>query len=143
MPCRRARWPAGGGAISTTPVLLSPYGFFARWPLPEQNGPAPSTPHRALPSSGCPVQSMCRMKIVRPRFTLKETCPVCEQGSSLVFLTCPHCSAIVLACEEEGSVFPEPCDLSKQADWPSDSWRSTTIRCPHCLVVGEFRLLDR
>ncbi len=90
---------------------------------------------------GSEIQSLVRWKglrVQRPKFTLNQICPVCEQGSSLVFLTCPQCAKLILACDEEGTVFPNPCDLSLQAAWPCDVWQSTVTKCPHCLDVGEF-----
>lgn len=78
------------------------------------------------------------MKIEKPKFTLKQFCPNCDQGEALLFLTCPNCQSIVIACDEEGSVFPNPKDLSRQASWSCDPWSSTVTKCPHCEKEGEF-----
>ena len=75
----------------------------------------------------------------KPRFTLNRPCPVCEQGA-LLFLTCPTCRKVVVACDEEGSLFPNPQDLEKQADYPCDAWISTVTKCPACQTIQEFRL---
>jgi rRNA maturation protein Nop10 len=77
------------------------------------------------------------MKIEKPKFTLKEACPVCGQGR-LLFLTCPTCGTTILVCDEEGSVFPNPKDLSQQESWPCDPWVSTVTKCPHCGKEGKF-----
>jgi hypothetical protein len=79
------------------------------------------------------------MEITRPKFTLNRLCPVCEQGSSLLFLTCPACGKVIIACDEEGSVFPNPQDLGVPASYPCDPWISTATRCPGCGTVQEFR----
>jgi Zn ribbon nucleic-acid-binding protein len=80
------------------------------------------------------------MNISRPRFMLKGFCPVCEQGSSLLFLTCPVCAKVIIACDEEGTLFPNPKDLNQQADYPCDPWISTITKCPQCQTTQEFRL---
>jgi hypothetical protein len=73
------------------------------------------------------------------RFTLRAPCPNCAQPGSLVFLSCTACRTIILACAEEGSVFPEPLDLSVQATWTCDPDRSHVTRCPTCAIPVEFR----
>jgi hypothetical protein len=47
-----------------------------------------------------------------PTWTLKRSCPVCEQGSCLVFVACPECARLAIQCDEDGSVFLDPHDLS-------------------------------
>jgi hypothetical protein len=78
------------------------------------------------------------MKIEKPKFTLKNACPNCGQGAALLFLTCPNCDAVIIACDEEGSVFPDPKDLAKQASWSCNPWVSTVTKCPHCAKEGNF-----
>jgi len=78
------------------------------------------------------------MRIQEPKFRLKQSCPNCDQAGALLFLTCPNCQGVIIACDEEGSVFPEPRDLTKQASWPCDPWVSTVTKCPHCEEEGEF-----
>jgi len=80
------------------------------------------------------------MRVEPPIFRSKRPCPVCKQGSSLVFLTCRNCSRLILACDEEGSVFPDPSDLSVHAHWPHDAGNTTEAKCPHCEQVSEFSL---
>ena len=75
----------------------------------------------------------------KPKFTLNRVCPVCEQGSSLLFLTCPNCGNVVIACDEEGTLFPNPKDLALQADYSCDPWISTATQCPECASVQQFR----
>jgi hypothetical protein len=74
------------------------------------------------------------------KFTLNRVCPVCEQGSSLLFLACPGCGTVVLACDEDGTLFPDPKQLKNQADYSCDPWISTIMKCPGCGAVPEFRL---
>lgn len=78
------------------------------------------------------------MRIGRPKFTLNRNCPVCEQGTSLLFLTCPSCGKVIMACDEEGTVFVSPPSLADQATYPCDPWVSTITRCPACKTVQEF-----
>ena len=60
-------------------------------------------------------------------FTMKCLCPVCEQGSSLVFVACPACGWLALQCDEEGSVFLDP---RERASRPTVDPR--TAACPGC-----------
>jgi hypothetical protein len=80
------------------------------------------------------------MEMDTPKFTLNRLCPVCEQASSLLFLTCPACGKVILACDEDGSVFPDPKNLDQLASYPCDPWVSTISLCPHCGTIQEFRL---
>lgn len=80
------------------------------------------------------------MKVVRPKFTLKRPCPNCEQGSSLVLYACRACGNLIVACDEEGSIFPNPMDLSRHAQQSSDSWSLTGTQCPRCNNIGGFEL---
>lgn len=79
------------------------------------------------------------VRIEKLLWKLDEFCPVCGQGSSLTFLTCPECSRTIIACDEEGTVFPNPGDLTEQAETVCDVWISTYTRCPHCAAETELR----
>ena len=39
---------------------------------------------------------------------MARLCPICEQGSSLAFVACPGCGWLIVRCEEEGTIFPNP-----------------------------------
>jgi ribosomal protein S27AE len=93
---------------------------------------------RLLWPAAHPRRSLQQMKIQKPKFTLKRTCPNCGQGSALLFLTCPNCKAVIIACGEEGTVFPDPKDLANQASWSYDPWTSTVTKCPHCRKEASF-----
>jgi hypothetical protein len=67
------------------------------------------------------------MEVRKPTWRLRGLCPVCGQGSCLALLECPACGRIVVACEEEGSVFLDPRNLLAAA---SDFSSSTS--CPGC-----------
>jgi hypothetical protein len=54
------------------------------------------------------------MKITKPIFTLRTFCPICGQGDSLIFYTCPKCKAIIIVCAEESSIFPNANSISKE-----------------------------
>ena len=85
-----------------------------------------------------PAQA-CEMKIQKPIWNLNATCPVCEQGGSLVLLTCPNCATVIAACDEDGSVFPNLTDLQQTTSVTCDPRISTTTRCPTCDALNEFR----
>jgi rRNA maturation protein Nop10 len=61
------------------------------------------------------------MEVRRPVWTLNKLCPVCGQGSCLVFVACPDCERLFLRCDEDGSVFANPRDLSDSP--PDNSFR--------------------
>lgn len=91
---------------------------------------------------GRPVTFVVRrhfMRIGKPRFTLNDLCPFCQQRSSLLFLTCPTCGKVIIACDEDGTVYPNPPDLDDHASTTCDPWISTTTLCPECRGVHEFR----
>ena len=69
------------------------------------------------------------MEAHEPRWHLTRPCPTCGQGSSLLFVVCPRCQHVAVACIEEGSFFPDPGAL---ASVRSDG--STEV-CPRCHAV--------
>jgi hypothetical protein len=68
------------------------------------------------------------MQVNAPVWTLKQLCPVCGQGTCLVLVNCPRCRRLAVHCDEEGSDFPEPRDLSSTAEGSSP--------CPGCGEVA-------
>jgi hypothetical protein len=83
------------------------------------------------------------MKITAPSFRLKEPrCPcLCGGEGLLVFITCPGCDHVTVACDEIGTVFVGPRQLSELpvASWLAgfeDGW------CPKCQKISlrDFRL---
>ncbi len=79
------------------------------------------------------------MEARKPVWTLKRLCPICGQGSSLTLLACSDCEKVVVACEEEGTVFLNPQDLSQQQTaW--SSFRSYVTDCSGCEQNSEFRV---
>ena len=67
------------------------------------------------------------MQFREPVWTMKRLCPVCEQASCLVFVACPECGRLAIQCDEEGSVFLDPRDVSSPA-----SIDPGTATCPGC-----------
>jgi hypothetical protein len=51
------------------------------------------------------------MELRKPTWRLRALCPVCGQGGCLALLACPACDRVVVACEEEGTVFPDAGNL--------------------------------
>lgn len=66
------------------------------------------------------------MEINSPTWHLKQSCPVCNQGSSLVLVKCPACGYVITECSEEGTQF----DNFKIFD--KDHIISTGFDCPGC-----------
>jgi hypothetical protein len=77
------------------------------------------------------------METNKPVWRLKKPCPCCEQGG-LVFSTCPACGHVLLICEEQGTVFPETRDLSRD---PIGEVDDPSTVCPAChnVALSEFR----
>src|SRR5678815_3353898 len=67
------------------------------------------------------------MQIGSPTWRLRKMCPVCEQGQSLAFRSCPGCAEVVVVCEEAGRVIVNPRTLELSA--PEIGERSP---CPNC-----------
>lgn len=60
-----------------------------------------------------------------PLLTAHKSCPVCDQGDALVFLSCPLCHHVLLECDEEGSIFRD-----HTAEEAAELERSSP--CPKC-----------
>jgi endogenous inhibitor of DNA gyrase (YacG/DUF329 family) len=67
------------------------------------------------------------VRVVPPTWWMRRECPSCGQGSSLAFMSCPGCGRLIVVCQEEGTVFPEPRDLSVTAEGDFSS-----AICPGC-----------
>ena len=67
------------------------------------------------------------VQIQSPVWTMKMSCPVCQQGSCLVFLCCPNCGQLAVRCQEDGNIFLKPRDLGSLTG--ADP---ATIQCPGC-----------
>jgi endogenous inhibitor of DNA gyrase (YacG/DUF329 family) len=48
------------------------------------------------------------VQVQDPKWHLKRPCPICEQGSSLLLVSCPSCGHLAVTCEEEGTFFMTP-----------------------------------
>ncbi len=67
-----------------------------------------------------------------------ETCPICEQGSSLILLSCPNCYGLVAACDEDGSLYSDLQNIAQMNSSTCDVWLSATTSCPHCKTISLF-----
>jgi hypothetical protein len=59
-----------------------------------------------------------RFRVVQARepiWTMTRLCPVCGQGSCLVFIACPSCGRLAVRCQEEGSLFLDPRNLEARS----------------------------
>jgi hypothetical protein len=72
-----------------------------------------------------------------PVWTMTRLCPVCEQGTCLVFVVCPGCGRLAVHCDEEGSAFLDPRDVTSHSAMDP---RGT--KCPGCgeHLVADFTL---
>jgi hypothetical protein len=80
-----------------------------------------------------------RMEITQPIWHLKTPrCECCSGQGALCFSTCPRCGAVVLVCDEVGTVFPNPRDLSQAVQCGFDD---PSCKCPGCELVAlaDFR----
>src|SRR5664279_2274877 len=60
-------------------------------------------------------------------------CEFCSGQGALYFASCPGCGAVVLVCDEVGTVFPDPRDLSRAVQCGLDN---PSCRCPGCALVA-------
>src|SRR6476620_8121049 len=77
-----------------------------------------------------------------PYFRLKGRRCECSCGGQgvLTLITCPGCGHVALACDEVGTVFPDPHDLTKPS---CGSWLladGSRAVCPKCgkVPLAEF-----
>ena len=76
------------------------------------------------------------MRIDRPTWTLRESCPVCGQGACLVIQACPSCSRLAVCCGEEGTWFRGVRDLTAVSD------RSLCSQCSEHPLADFVRATD-
>ncbi len=76
------------------------------------------------------------------RHLKKRRCP-CDCGGEgyLVLSACPACRGLLLECDELGTVFPDPRDLSRDMEWTLDpALGLATFACPHSGKPGLRKL---
>jgi hypothetical protein len=72
------------------------------------------------------------MEVDKPSWSLKNTCPDCQQGYP-VFYSCTNCGYLTVRCEETGNTFSDPKNLEK----------GFISFCPNCnYSVDNFELAD-
>ena len=79
------------------------------------------------------------MNIVSPTWCLKTPrCECCSEQGALCFSTCPNCGYVILVCDEVGTVFPNPKNLTEAIYGAIDT---PSYLCPNCKAVSlsEFR----
>ena len=100
---------------------------------------------RLSAAGGRSVPALHRSRVVEissPSFRLREPrCPcLCGGEGLLTFITCPGCGHVTVACDEVGTVFVSPRDLSELS---GASWLSgfEDGLCPKCRDVSlrDFR----
>jgi len=66
-----------------------------------------------------------------PLIASGRRCPCdCDENGLLVFMSCPQCGKVVLACDEIGNVFDNLEDPFRSR--PLVLWRSSHQHCPAC-----------
>jgi len=73
------------------------------------------------------------MQIDSPAWQLKKPCPSCKEGY-LILYTCANCNKIVAICDEVGTIFNDPLNISEESISDGDD------RCPACKQEKTFRL---
>ena len=73
------------------------------------------------------------MQIDSPSWQLKQVCPCCNQGY-LILHTCISCGKIVAICEEVGTIFQDPFNITEESIHDFDN------KCPNCKSEKSFRL---
>lgn len=85
------------------------------------------------------------MEFKKTPFILNADCPVCKQGDSLVFVLCNNCNRIMLECAEEGSIFPDPTNLSRPLPGPIQNPNASCMYCNNHLstnLAGSQQIQD-
>jgi hypothetical protein len=79
-----------------------------------------------------------------PWFLARQSCPCMPHcPGRLLFITCPNCGAVLITCNEAGTVFPDPHTL-QQGPWlvrQDEGVSSAENECPYCHVsaLTDFR----
>ena len=78
------------------------------------------------------------MEIDVPKWHLKQTCPVCEQGNCLTLIACPNCGHLISDCAECGAIFPTTANLKLEHQLSADA------ACPVCqkIRIADFQAAD-
>ena len=79
------------------------------------------------------------MQVDPPTWALRGIrCECCAGQGALCFSACPDCNAVVLVCDEVGTVFSDPKNLESAVYGGLDD---PSCRCPRCAykAVSEFR----
>lgn len=81
------------------------------------------------------------MDLRAPSWKLKKTRCTCICGGEgfLYLITCPSCGHIAAVCDEVGTVYPNPLDLSKPEEDCGYISNLTSFPCPKC---GKAELRD-
>lgn len=66
------------------------------------------------------------VQVEAPKWFLKRRCPICEQGSSLLLVSCPVCGHLAVVCQEEGSFFATPKEATLVVS------AELSMKCPTC-----------
>lgn len=74
------------------------------------------------------------MYLDSPKWHLKKICPNCDQGNLILF-TCEVCHKVIAVCDEEGTTFSNPLDISLNT---ISQFESET--CPECKTHGNLHL---
>lgn len=69
------------------------------------------------------------MNVVQPVWTLHRDCPFCGEPA-LELIACSACQHVAVICGEEGSLYPDPHDLSRSMN--------QTDPCPGCGAYAEY-----
>jgi hypothetical protein len=70
------------------------------------------------------------MNLLNPVWSLRTArCNCCNGQGALCFATCPSCGYVVLVCDEVGTVFPNPKELTKAIYGIFDD---PSFLCPSC-----------
>jgi hypothetical protein len=79
------------------------------------------------------------MEIESPLWRLKnQRCYCCDGEGFLCFSACPHCSHVILVCDEVDTVYPNPKDLTQLY---LGDFADPSFVCPECgeVPVYDFR----
>lgn len=79
------------------------------------------------------------MDLLNPVWSLKTPrCGCCSEQGTLCFSSCPNCCYVILVCDEVGSVYPNPKDLTEGTYGAFDD---PSFLCPNCsnVALSAFR----
>ena len=82
------------------------------------------------------------VQVQDPRWHLKRQCPICEQGSSLLLVSCPNCKAQLMPAETVAQLALSQCPYCQRPFARCENGPANQVDAPSCSRCDE-RMVTR